>query len=228
MDKNAGFHGIAILRRAPALLVALAVGAVLFACMGGAAAAKGPLGKDGRIHACYRVKGKPKGSLRVVPARKRCRRGERKVAWSAAGRNGQAGTAGGGGQAGANAAPSSNEVALKTQISSLELKVDRLEKALEGILPDLEGTLAALDGLDNGSLRGAVDVANALTSEDPTEALNDLPVVKSLCTGTTAATQGVNDLRTGITGLTVLGLPGLSLGGLGSLPETDPFSCVAP
>jgi hypothetical protein len=42
-----------------------------------------PGGKNGTIQACYRVKGKPKGALRVVPAQQRCKRGERKVVWSA-------------------------------------------------------------------------------------------------------------------------------------------------
>lgn len=44
--------------------------------------AKPRIVKDGKIHACYKVKGKPRGALRVVKGRKgRCRRGERKVSW---------------------------------------------------------------------------------------------------------------------------------------------------
>lgn len=34
------------------------------------AAGAAPIGKDGRIFACYKVKGKPKGALRVLINRK--------------------------------------------------------------------------------------------------------------------------------------------------------------
>lgn len=204
---------------------------MLLAAFAGSASAAPPVGKDGTIHACYRVKGKPKGSLRVVPVKARCKRGERKVVWNAAGSGGAAGTngqGGGSGQSGSNGTSSANEAFLKTQIASLTLKVESLEGALDGILPKLQGTLATLSGVNNTDLLGAVNVAKVLTNEDPTEALNDLPVVKSLCTGAQTATKGVNDLGVGVTGLTVLGLPGLSLG-LGSLPSAlTPFSCVTP
>jgi hypothetical protein len=74
-----------------------------------------------------------------------------------------------------------------------------------------------------------VGVTKDLLNEDPTAALNSLPVVKSLCEGTKEATKSVNELEIGVKGLTILGLPGLSLGGLGSLPGgVDPFSCVTP
>src|SRR5215475_15770380 len=92
--------------------------------------AASPVGKDGKIHACYRVKGKPKGSLRIVPAKqKRCKRGERKVSWSASsttgvpGVNGTAGNTGGGqsGSNGSSGASGTNgsEAALKSQIADL-------------------------------------------------------------------------------------------------------------
>jgi hypothetical protein len=136
-----------------------------------------------------------------------------------------------------------NEAVLKTQISSLNLKVDGLEETLEGVTHgDLVGSLSTLEGLNNTDLLGAVDAVKGLTNgdllgavgvtkdllnADPTAALNSLPVVKSLCEGTKEATKGVNELEVGVKGLTILGLPGLSLGGLGSLPgAVDPFSCV--
>jgi hypothetical protein len=54
-----------------------------------------------------------------------------------------------------------------------------------------------------------------------------VPAVESLCTQASGLTEGINDLNDGITGLTVLGLPGLSLG-TGSLPDAlDPFACPA-
>src|SRR6188768_2072389 len=103
MGKNAAFHGFANYRRVPIWLASLAAGAMLLAYFIGNAAAQGPVGKDGQIHACYRVKGKPKGELRVVPSAKtHCRRGERKTTWSV---TSSSSTAGGGqgaqGQSGA-------------------------------------------------------------------------------------------------------------------------------
>jgi hypothetical protein len=94
---------------------------------------------------------------------------------------------------------------------------------------ELLGAVGTVEGLTNGDLLGAVGVSKDLLNADPTAALNSLPVVKSLCEGTKEATKGVNELEVGVKGLTILGLPGLSLGGLGSLPgAVDPFSCVTP
>lgn len=218
-------------------LVSALAAAMLLVGLCSTSYAAAPVSKDGTIHACYKVKGKPKGTLRVVGAKARCKRGERKVVWSAAGSSGAAGAngqggangaSGGSGQSGSNGTNGANEAVLKTQIASLTLKVESLEGILNGILPKLQGTLATLNGLNNTDLLGAVGVTKDLTSSDPTEALKNLPVVKSLCTGTSTATEGVNNLRVGVTGLTVLGVPGLSLG-LGSLPTAlDPFNCVTP
>jgi hypothetical protein len=69
--------------------------AMLLASFAATAAAVPPVGQDGQIHACYRVKGKPKGGPRVVSsAKKRCKSGERKVTWSVAGTGGQVGAGG--------------------------------------------------------------------------------------------------------------------------------------
>jgi len=46
-------------------VIALAVGLALV--LGGTASAKPLIGKDGKIHACYRVKGKPRSMIRVIP-----------------------------------------------------------------------------------------------------------------------------------------------------------------
>lgn len=223
-----------------ALIVSLVGAAILLFALVGTAGAASPVGKDGKIHACYRVKGKPKGGLRIVPAKqKRCKRGERKVAWSASsmtgvpGAGGAAGTTTGGqsgsnGANGANGTDGSTEAVLKTQIANLTLKVESLEGILDGLLPQVQGTLATLGNLKNADLLGAVKVTEDLLSDDPTEALNNLPLVKTLCDGTKSATEGVNELEVGVKGLTVLGLPSLSLG-LGSLTgPIDSFSCVTP
>jgi hypothetical protein len=130
----------------------------------GTSLAASPVGKDGAIHACYKVKGKPKGTLRIVGPQKRCKRGERKVVWNAAGQDGQSGAAGQAGsadsgqpgQAGADGS-SANEAALKTQIASLNVKVDGLEKVLEGVTHgDLTGVLSTLSGVTNPELQNAI------------------------------------------------------------------------
>jgi hypothetical protein len=101
-------NGIAVTQvNVKTLIVSLVGAAILLFALVGTAGAASPVGKDGKIHACYRVKGKPRGSLRVVPqSQKRCKRGERKVAWNASsmtGVPGVDGTAGNtGGQSGSN------------------------------------------------------------------------------------------------------------------------------
>jgi hypothetical protein len=157
-------------------LVSALAAAMLLVGLCSTSYAASPVSKDGTIHACYKVKGKPKGTLRVVGAQKRCKRGERKVVWNASGQGGQSGTAGqngqGGssgsqGQGGTDGTSSANELALKTQIASLNVKIDGLEKIL--------------GGLTNGDLLGAVSTVKGLTNTDLTETVDALPVVSSLC-----------------------------------------------
>ena len=75
MKKNTAFRESFDLRLGLTLIGVLAVGALLFAAVVAGAAAARPLVNDGQIHACYRVKGKPKGELRVIAnARAHCRR----------------------------------------------------------------------------------------------------------------------------------------------------------
>jgi hypothetical protein len=193
MNKNAAFHGFANYWRASTWLASLAAATMLLACLAGSAAAQGPVGKDGTIHACYRVKGKPKGSLRVVSGKARCKRGERKVVWNATGQSGQSGGAGqngqsGGGQQGqngTNGTSSSNEAALKTQIASLNVKIDGLEETL--------------GGLTKGDLLGAVNTVKGLTNTDLTETVDALPLVSALCTQNEELAEQIN-LISGVVG----------------------------
>lgn len=210
--------------RVKAPLALLAATAILLVVPVGTAGAAPAVGKDGKIHACYRVKGKPKGSLRVVPGQKRCRRGERKVIWSAAGPSGQAGSTGqsgsGGtgsqGQAGSDGSPGSNEATLKTDVAALSLKVD-----------GLEGTL---DGVTNGELNGVVNTLDGLTKTELLETVDSLPVVDSLCQQNEELTEQVNLLQDVIGGLGLS--PALEALGLLEIPtlptELDPFVCPTP
>lgn len=185
MNKNAAFHGFANYRRVPAWLASLAVAAMLLASLAGSAAARGPIGKDGQIHACYRVKGKPKGALRVVrSARTHCRRGERKTTWSVASSSGGSasgrGSQGAPGQNGANGSTSSEEAALKAQVGALTLQVQALEGVLHGITnADLTGLLATLNGVTNSELQNAI---------------GSVPLVEEVCAQTEELTGRSNAL----------------------------------
>jgi hypothetical protein len=210
-------------------LAAVLATAMLFAALTASASAMPLIGKDGKIHACYRVKGKPKGGLRVVPSAKtRCKRGERKVAWvtagsssqSAAGQPGSSGTSGGSGTSGAAGAQgaagtSGSTAALSTQVGALTLKLEALENVLKGVdNGDLTGAVSKLNGLNNGDLTGAVDTVKGLSNLDLTEAVDTLPAVDLLCTQATELTKQANLLRSVFGGL---GLEGV-LGGLLKVP----------
>jgi len=176
-------------------LVSALAAAMLLVGLCGTSLAASPVGKDGAIHACYKVKGKPKGTLRVVGAQKRCKRGERKVVWNAAGQGGQSGgagqngTSGSGqpGQAGTNGTSSPNEVALKTEIASLNVKIEGLEKIL--------------GGLTNGDLLNVVSTVKGLTNTDLTETVDALPLVSSLCTQNEEMANQINLISGVVKGL---------------------------
>ncbi len=184
--------------RLPLAIVAIATAFAL--ALAGPAAAKPLIGKDGKIHACYRVKGKPRGGLRVVKSAKaRCRRGERKVAWVAGGAIGEAGAPGAVGHPGAQGSGGSS--------STLEEKV----VALTARVKDLE---AILQGVTNSQLLAAI---------------NSVPVVETLCDQTEALTEQTGALGEAIEGLSLNALL-LGLGGalnIPGLPEALPdFSCT--
>jgi hypothetical protein len=220
MNKNAAFHGFANYRRWPIWLASLAASStMLLICLAGSAAAQGPVGKDGQIHACYRVKGKPKGELRVVPSAKtHCRRGERKTTWSVASSPGNpvagVGSQGAQGQSGANGSAGSEDAALKAQVGALTLKV----QALEGVL----------QGITNGDLTGVLGTLQGLNNEGLTNAVNSLAATEALCEQSEALTEQVNLVAGVVEGL---GLNGVltGLGGLLVVPTLPtalaPFNC---
>lgn len=133
------------MQRSSVLVVVLVASLALFAWIG-EAAARPLVGKDGKIHACYKVKGKPRGALRVVKSRKaHCRKGERKVAWTVAGASGQPGANGPQGSHGSpstSAQQSSQSSALSEQISLLAARVDSLEEKLAAVEALCEQALA--------------------------------------------------------------------------------------
>lgn len=208
------------------LLVPLAAAAMLLAGFASPAAAGPPVGKDGKIRVCYRVKGKPKGDMRVLLGkRKGCRNGERKMIWSAVsasnqsqGSSGQAGPAGAGSQgaAGEDGSSGSNEAVLKTQVATLSLQVEALEKTLQGVTNgDLTGALSTLQGLSNEDLLGAVEA---------------VPVLTSACTTLTDQSNELGDGFEGLIGvLTGVPLIGDIFDGVGVPDALDPLAvCPEP
>jgi hypothetical protein len=66
------------------MLVLALLAAMALTLLPSSAPAAPLVGKDGKIHACYKWKGKKKGALRVVRSRKvRCPRKWKKVSWYA-------------------------------------------------------------------------------------------------------------------------------------------------
>jgi hypothetical protein len=124
-------------------LASISAAAVLLIATTGTAEAA-PLAKDGKVHACYRVKGKPKGAVRIVRnKRSRCRRGERKIAWIKAA---SPGAQGANGQPGASA----NEAALRAEIATLRESVEALSArllAVEGVVEAVCSQVSVLTGL---------------------------------------------------------------------------------
>jgi hypothetical protein len=175
--------------------VALVVVGLMSALFASSALAA-PITKGGQVHACYRVKGKAKGAMRVVPAKKKCRRGEKKLAWSVAG---PAGPAGQNGVAGANGANGSNGTQGTAGEAALQAKVAGLTVKVEG----LEGLLA---GVTTGQLSGTVAKLNGITGLQLTETVKQLPVVSYLCTQASSVPTQVNSSLGNV-------LSGLSLGG---------------
>jgi outer membrane murein-binding lipoprotein Lpp len=200
--------------------LALAVGLCLLVV---APAGGAPLiGKDGKVYACYKTKGKAKGSVRLVAKKAKCHRGFKKVAWNAVGQrgaaaeNGEGGSNGNDGEGGGQGAPGVGT--LENRVATLTNKVNTLESVLKGITnADLTGLLGKLQGVSGTQLQEAIkSVANvnALSTE-----------VGSLCTQAQKLTSQSNALRSALNTAEVLGLLGLSLAVPGLPLELPGFSC---
>jgi len=239
----------------------LAAAAMLLVGLCGSAVAAKPIGKGGSIQACYKVKGKKKGSMRVVPTGKRCKKGERKLAWTTTGVPGQSGATGAAGGSGGSSpgdngnngdngdngsnGTNGNTATLESKIAGLNLKIDGLEKVLDGLNNgeltgvvdtldgvtngQLKGVVDTLDGVTNGELKGALDAVDGLSALELGKAVDSLPVLESVCSQTSGLTGGLDAVNEGIKGLSILGLPSLSLGNLGLLPNNllDEYNCPA-
>jgi hypothetical protein len=189
-----------------AVLTALAV-VLLLTWTNASASARSIVAKDGRIHACYKVKGKAKGTLRVVrSAKARCPRGWKKTAWNAGGAPGAAGENGGNGagepgSAGGNGA--SGTAGTNAKVSSLESQVTELLTKLKS----LESVLA---GITNAQLK---------------EAIGNVPVVATLCAEAKKLNEQSNGLGTALGAVNTI-LDPLTLLPLPTVPAALPaFQC---
>ena len=195
-------------------LVALcAVGALLLS--GTAASAGGVIAKDGKIHACYKAKGRGKGTLRVVRnAKVRCPRRWRKVSWYAsgpAGPQGAAGSPGGNGETGTNGSSGlPGTPATATVVKGLEDKVTEL-------LTKVQSLETILNGIDNQQLK------EAIAGIAKTEALE--AAVGSLCTQASALTEKSGELGTALGALSTV-LDTLTALALPEIPAAlPPYGC---
>jgi hypothetical protein len=175
------------------------------------------VGKNGRVYACYKAKGKNKGAVRLVPKKGKCRKGEKKVSWSVAGptgqsgENGQNGENGAGGEGGAGGEKgTAGTQGLEKQVQSLTSKVTSLESVLKGITnTELLGALGKLQGVSGAGLQEAVAKA---------------PLVGTLCEQSEKLAAQSNAMATTIKGISVIG--GLVELFIPQLPATLPkFGC---
>jgi hypothetical protein len=148
-----------------AALVLLAV--VALSCLSQPASAASLAGKDGMIHACFKAKGKAKGTLRVVrSAKAKCPRGWKKTAWNArgpaaTGGSGEEGSAGGNGEGGTPGTTGA------TGTAGAKGTVTSLEKQVTELLTKVKGLESVLSGINNAQLKSAIGA---------------VPVVQTLCT----------------------------------------------
>lgn len=202
-----------------AALAAAAIGALALLCgpVAPAPAAK-LIGKDGRVHACYKAKGKQKGILRLIAKKQRCKRGERKAIWMLAGSPGPAGPAGAAGadgapgQIGPRGAPGERgekgaqgeqgpqgpagpagpgTAELEAQLAQLGEEVEALQGTLQGV--SNEALLAALATVDDLSGRlGVVEgLLGGVSDGDLEGLLNSLPPLESTITGLSSTVNGL-------------------------------------
>jgi hypothetical protein len=178
------------------------------------ASAAGIVAKDGKIHACYKAKGKGKGTLRVVRNGKvKCPKRWKKTAWSAQGAPGPQGTQGPQGQPGATGATGAQGAPGRNE----NVVVNELEDKVTELLTKLQSLESILSGIDNQQLK------EAIAGIAKTEALE--AAVGSLCTQSKALTEKSGELGTALGGLSTV-LDTLTVLALPSIPTAlPPFSC---
>lgn len=189
--------------------IGLALLGVLSALLLATASASGAslIAKDGKIHACYKAKGKGKGTLRVVRnAKVKCPKRWKKVSWYASGVPGQQGEAGAPGSAGEGGTngPSGSPGTTGTVV------VKQLEDKVTELLTKVKSLEAILSGINNQQLK---------------EAIAKVPAIGALCTQAKALNEQSTALGTALGGLTTI-VDTLTVMGLPTVPVALPaFEC---
>lgn len=126
------------------------------------ASARGIVAKDGKIHACYKAKGKGKGTLRVVRNGKvRCPKKWKKTAWYASGVPGPQGEQGARGETGASGAIGPQGVPGRNE----NVVVNELEAKVSELLSKVQSLEAILKGITNTELLAAIADTQALCGQ---------------------------------------------------------------
>lgn len=179
------------------------------------ASAAGIVAKDGKIHACYKAKGKGKGTLRVVRSAKvKCPKKWKKVSWYA---SGPAGPQGASGNNGANGETGTNGSSGLPGTPATATVVKQLEGKVTELLNKVTSLETILNGIGNQQLK------EAIAGIAKTEALEG--AVGSLCTQASALTSKSGELGSALGGLSTI-VDTLTLMALPSIPTAlSPFSC---
>jgi hypothetical protein len=188
-------------------IVVLALLGVTVLCFSRPAAAASLVGKDGKIHACYKFKGMAKGTLRLVRSAKvRCPRRWKKVAWTATASAGAPGAQGAPGPAGESGAKGG----IGLPGTAADVAVEELENKVSELLTKIQGLESVLAGINNEQLMKAIAA---------------VPVVETLCTQTEDLNEQTTKLGTALSGLSTV-VDTLTLLGLPTVPAALPaFEC---
>lgn len=152
----------------PLLILAL----LGFLAFSSTASAAPPVARDGKIYACYKAKGKGKGTMRLVRNGKvRCQRKWKKVSWYAKGAGYGFGTPIPG-----PAGPKGAQGDQGTPGTAGNVVVEQLEDKVAELLTKVESLEAILVGVTNTQLLNAIDAVPALCerAEDLTDQTTDL------------------------------------------------------
>jgi hypothetical protein len=135
-----------------AAFCAVAIVMLLIAVLPGSANAASVVGPSGQITGCYKKKGKAKGTLRVVPAGKKCKKGEKRLGWNTQGPQGQ-----NGGQGGTGATGGTGDSGLLSQITDLKTQITQLTSQLTQLTSQVTSLCSQVDTLTtqaNSTLTG--------------------------------------------------------------------------
>lgn len=205
--------------RHPALAVFLLALCAFVVLTSSPASAASLVGKDGKIHACYKVKGKAKGSLRVVrSAKAKCPKRWKKVSWYASGPAGPQGESGPNGANGETGTNGSSGLPGTTATGTVVVK--GLEDKVAELLNKVTSLETILAGINNQQLKEAIaSIADVKALET---------TVGSLCSQSSTLTSQLNSVESALGGLSLNSVL-TTLGGVLNIPALpgplSSFSC---